>query len=634
MNLRAVILLALFMVLSPLADAGDETYLGELIARAHTQHLDADPEWRALVHYRANLILTGVTGQADDPGFYLAPAGKTDPAAELDATLSAFFEPAVVESDSVQHPQCRFIARYHWLREVLRIDPTRLPPQPCRRFQAWRDVLNAAELTLVFPSAYINNPSSMFGHTLLRVDAADQDERTRLLAYAINYAVNPGGDGGVAFTFKSLVGLYPGLFSISPYYVKVRDYSSIENRDIWEYRLNFTQPEIDRLLEHAWELGPVRFDYYFFDENCAYHLLSLFEVARPSLHLTNRFRGWVIPVDTVRRMVAQAGMVREVVYRPANNTRLRAELAPMTADERARVQRLAAGEAPPVVTERSEQDEEARLLEAAFHLVRYRDEAGQVPHGAAARLSRALLLARSELPAGEGDPVPVPAVRPDQGHKTRRVALAAGRRDHLTYEALSFRPAYNDLLDPSGGYTDGAQINFMDLTVRHYQGSGRLTFEDLTLVDILSLSLRDDVFRPISWKINTGLDHVRLADGRYVAVWRTNGGAGLAWGDWQRAVFYGFLEGTLDIGEELEHDHAAGLGPSAGLFLRPVPGWKLNLYARLQDFRLGDRHRERVVALRQSFSLGRQHALRLELSDHRDRGKEWDAVELSWHRYF
>jgi hypothetical protein len=76
-----------------------------------------------------------------------------------------------------------------------------------------------------------------------------------------------------------------------PYYLKVREYSDLENRDIWEYELNLTPEEIDRLLMHAWELGPIHFDYYFFDENCAYHLLGLLEAARPDLTLTEGFAG-------------------------------------------------------------------------------------------------------------------------------------------------------------------------------------------------------------------------------------------------------------------------------------------------------------------------------------------------------
>ena len=95
-----------------------------------------------------------------------------------------------------------------------------------------------------------------------------------------------------------------------PYYLKVREYTDLENRDIWEYELNLSPEEIDRLLMHAWELGPIHFDYYFFDENCAYHLLGLLEAARPDLELTKGFRWWAIPSDTVREVVKQKGLVK------------------------------------------------------------------------------------------------------------------------------------------------------------------------------------------------------------------------------------------------------------------------------------------------------------------------------------
>src|SRR3569833_2996904 len=93
--------------------ASGDSFLHELVAEAHANSLATTREWQALVHYRANLIFPGVTGQAEDDQCYLAADGKTNPAAELDATLRVFFDPPVVETDSTQHAQCRFIARYH-----------------------------------------------------------------------------------------------------------------------------------------------------------------------------------------------------------------------------------------------------------------------------------------------------------------------------------------------------------------------------------------------------------------------------------------------------------------------------------------------------------------------------------------
>ena len=179
-----------------------------------------------------------------------------------------------------------------------------------------------------------------------------------------------------------------------------------------------------------------------------------------------------------------------------------------------------------------------------------------------------------------------------------------------------------------------SHVFFMDAVLRHYQDSGRVEVEKLTLVDIYSLSPRDAFFKPVSWKINTGLARTRLGGGEHVAVYRTNGGAGLAWGEWASVVFYAFMEGTLDAGDKLDRNYALGIGPSLGVFLHPVDEWKLNLFARLQDYHSGDKHGEREISLQQSISLGRQHALRLTLTDSRERGAEWSAAELSWHWYF
>ncbi|MDR3578435.1 MAG: DUF4105 domain-containing protein [Oryzomonas sp.] len=123
----------------------------------------------------------------------------------------------------------------------------------------------------------------------------------------MNYAANTREERGVKFAFKGLFGGYQGRFSIAPYYAAVKTYGDIENRDIWEYDQNLTPEEIGQLLRHVWEMRSAWFDYYFLDENCSYHLLSLLETARPGLRLTDRFPWWAIPSETVRA-VSVAGL--------------------------------------------------------------------------------------------------------------------------------------------------------------------------------------------------------------------------------------------------------------------------------------------------------------------------------------
>ncbi len=616
-----------------------ERYLQQLVAQAAEDQLAQRPEWRNLLHYKSYPLIPGGRSLNDDPDFFLAPDGKTNPSAELVATLRSFFS-TIEETDREQNPQCRFIARYHWLNRELNFDPARLPPKPCGRFERWRASLDPAGITLIFPAAYLNNPASMYGHTLLRIDGKDQDERTRLLAYAVNYAANTNETSGLVFAVKGLLGGYPGQFSIAPYYSKVKEYNDIENRDIWEYELNLTTEEIDRLLMHLWELGPTYFDYYFFDENCSYHLLSLLEVARPDLRLTDRFRWWAIPADTVRAVTRQPGLVKRAVYRPANTTILRYRLSRMNEAERAMARELAERRLGlnDERLRRLPQARQAVIIETAYEYAVYRRLAGRTDGEKAAAYERTLLLARSELSVpGKPRAVPQPAVRPDQGHETARFTAGAGREDGRGFTEIRLRPAYHDLLDPEGGYTRGAQIQFFDLALRKYE-SAVVKVDQFKLLDIISLSPRDDYFKSVSWKINAGWSRERFPDGHEPMVFRLNGGAGLAWAIpdsfSSRMITYFFLEASLDIDNKFERGFALGAGPAAGLLADVSSAWRVHLFARSQRFGVGGPYTEQELALEQRISLSKDTALRLGLSRRRRFDHYWNGASLSWHLYF
>src|SRR6266404_4115000 len=106
-----------------------------LLAAAHARNLAVSRDWQVLLHYRRTAF-GGWRSEADGAGFFLAgPRGRHDPAAELDATLTAALSPAPSGDD---HPQCRFPARWAWLKEVLPIDPARVPDQVCPAFAIWR----------------------------------------------------------------------------------------------------------------------------------------------------------------------------------------------------------------------------------------------------------------------------------------------------------------------------------------------------------------------------------------------------------------------------------------------------------------------------------------------------------------
>ncbi len=618
--------------------AGATGYLEELIARARAEHLAARREWLDLGHYRPNLLGSGHTSLIDRPGFFNVPNGKFDPEAELEATLSGFFAEAAAGSEA-QHPQCAFPARYQWLKAALHFDPARLAEQSCPRFDDWLAAIDATQITLIFPAAYMNNPSSMFGHTLLRLDRANQDEQTRLLSYAVNYGAVTGNDNGLLFAVHGLTGGYPGTYSVMPYYQLVRQYTDFENRDIWEYQLNLTPAEVHRLLEHLWELREQYADYYFFDENCSYQLLFLLDVARPGLRLTDRFPVYAIPIDTVRAVVRQDDMLVRAVFRPSSRTRIEHALDALTPAERSLVRRLADGTLAPDDPKilRLAPAQRAAVLELAAEFVTYRMRTGEQSRDQAGPLAWRLLAARSRIAvAASTPPVPEPAVRPDQGHGSARLAIGLGARDGRFFQSLSARPAYHTLSDPEAGYVRGAEIDFLDLELRHYAGDSAPTLDSLTVVGIRSIAPQSALFKPISWVLGGGLDRFRRhgndEKGALVGTLWAGAGPALALGERGLASLMG--EADLIAGPDCSETCFGALGPAFTL-IWPITGrWTVQLDGRVQAL-LGEEITERYDAgLDQTLALTSNLALKLDLFLEKDRGGPQTEWSTSLHWYF
>jgi hypothetical protein len=625
--LAGIVLLALSSV------AIADSYLEELILQSREQSLAEQDYWHRLVYYKRNGLTGSIRSETADPGFFMARQGRYDPQAELEATLAAFFR-TDEEPITGQPYQCRFPARFQWLQERLEFDPERLPLHDCEKFQAWYQGIDPGQATLVFASDYVNNPSSMFGHTLLRLDPPGQGEDSRLLSYAINYAADTTESNGLVFAVKGLTGGYDGRFSVMPYYEKVKEYNDWENRDLWEYQLSLEPHEIQRLMMHAWELGPVSFDYYFLHENCSFRLLGLLEVARPGLALTDRFGLWAIPTDTVRVALADDGMLTDVVYRPAASTVLQHQIGACSSTVQDIAHALAHSRATLDDPRLSElpKPERARALELAYSHLYYLFLGRDVAAEEAKPQMRRLLVARSQIPLSqERAQPPAPETRPDQGHATARIALIGGQLEHNDFVELRLRPAYHDLLDPAPGYKNGAQINFLDLAFRHWTETGNTQFEALTFIDIFSLAPRDRFFRTTSWNASVGIERQVVRDEGRPLVLALGGGGGYTLSLGDSALLYTSIQTRLQGGDRLPDKVRVGAGPQAGVLfdlgsLRTMLSAEMLWYSDAGNPQWAGRLESRL-------GLGRDFSLGLLLERREDYGIELDQVALSLRWY-
>jgi hypothetical protein len=615
-------------------------YWQELVGRAESKRLWDERFWHLLMHYLPDTLGSGFTSEADGPGFFLAPDGKTSPRGELDATLAAFFSTATIPPADMT-PQCTFPARYRWLGEQLGFDPERLPRQDCPLYEQWRRRTEGDSVTLIFSSYFFNNPASMFGHTLLRFNRKGRTSEMALLDSALNFAAYvPPDTADLIYAWNGMLGGYRGYFSILPFHLKVREYSNQENRDLWEYELRFDASQVDYMLRHTWEMGSTYFDYFFFKENCSYHLLSILEVGRPELHLREAYHFWTLPTDTVEQLMAQPGLVETVRYRPSQGSRFAQKLDVMTNAERDWARRVIDG--PDAADEPGfaalPQPRQALVLDAAIDYYQYKLAGKSKGEEAASARLRRLLLRRSRIriPASE-----LPALHnerrsspPHEGHDSSRVELAGGasrpevpgpdgHKQNQPFGEITVQASFHDLLSDDRAFAPDSQIELLHLRARYEREPAKWRLERFAIADVISLFPLTMVMRQPSWKAAFGWQRNRDIGCERCAPFFLNGGVGLTLQTHllQREVYFLMVEGSAEFDDRFESQHRAGFGVSAGFLFNVSDTWRIGVFGTRTHYTAGQSGYLGQAALQQRIALTRNVELSLEwrgVADYRE----------------
>ncbi len=618
--------LALLLLTTPILQAEETNavdYLEQLQNQAREMVLASSREWQSLMHYVPYRPISDVKSTIDDDIFFLSENGKYDASAELEQTIKAFFHP---KKEGTLHPQCQFVARYHWLKSKLTFDPAKLLEIDCLEFKEWQTGIDAASVTLVFPTSFINNPASAFGHTLLRLDQSKTAEEAPLLSYAVNYSAATSGEDALTYAFLGVTGGYQGFYNIAPYYKLVTRYSDIESRDIWEYKLDFTQDEVDRLVRHLWELRSVSSDYYYFDENCSYHLLALLDAARPELNLLSSASMWVIPIDTVKAL----GNLQDLspVFRPSKATVLKAKTAEATNDARSLAQLLIdqINTPLPELLSGSSTATRAAALDLAYDYLSYKERYRSDETKILDKRMFEILSERSKVdtisPSVE---VPSP-ISPENGHGTMRLSVGAGKVSNNWRGELELRPAYHSLLDPKRGYTPGSQIEFFGLGAS-YREEGDIEFQKFTFIDVISLNTNTPFSSPLSWALDVSADRMRSKSDSDSLLPHLDLGFGKAFelGN-DHSFFYLLADLNVELHGSYDHNSSIGNGATAGLIYHLSNDAAFQLEARGGRMFIGEENTHYSLTASPRLSLSSESALRFEVGrtfrfhEHSDQG--------------
>lgn len=634
---HAVVLVILLLAGAESCCFADDRTL--LLQAAAEKGVWASAQWRRLLHYPRDAGPTGAGKSSIEEGdFFLSPRGRYDPVAEGEATLAQLLNQALDQQK--EDVRCRFPARYQFLQHVLAKELSSLPfsPPRCPALEEWLAGINPSGVTLVYPVSYLNNPASMFGHTLLRIDSAEFSPAHPLLSASIGFAARTDGERGMEYALKGIFGGYVGAFTAEPYYLHATRYGQLENRDIWEYPLSLTTEETRLLLLHAWELQQAEFTYFFFDENCSYQLLNLLEVVRPQLRLTDQFSLWTLPVDTVRDLYAALGGGQQVSYRPSLRTQLEQRATSMDGWLVTLARRVVEGEVNPEDLRGlgvSDSDA-ARVLEFAYTALRYRmasmdDAAGRQTEETLHRLAGVRSTITNAAPQPHWT---APLVRPDQGHDTARMDIGLGWDEQQPFFQVGVRPVLHDLFDPPGGYDQGAEIEVLYPRFRFYPQQQRFELESMKLLNILSVSPVSAVASPLAWKGEVSLRQFTFGDEQQALIADGSLGFGVSTIAGSHTLLFGLLGAEL-----LASDRFADTVDFGPLFtfgaVLPARGESL-FGVQGQIAYMGLEAHEMVydVSFIYSKTVAKNSALRFTLGLHQDFAAADMHASLQWQTFF
>lgn len=537
---------------------------------SEVEQLGTSNEWLRILYYVPRWTLHR-TGMIDTPGFYLAKDGISDPVAELTATIAALEAP--VPADPNQHALCLFPRRFKFISATLKSHRLTIPTIDCKNYREWREAFPITGASLVFSSNYLNNPSSMYGHTFLRLHRKTEGDAapSPLLDYAINFAANPTTENPVLYPILGLTGRFFGTFSLMPYYLKVQEYNNAESRDLWEFPLEFNSDETDSLMTSLWEVGPHGVRYWYFDENCSFVLLGTIAAAKPQAAAVDEFPNVVSPKDTITELISY-GALGTPIRRLSALSRLNARRALLNSQERSLLQKQTGSEhlEPEVVALPKERL--VVVLDALIEWISFREKlAGNRESQKYRALWDEALKTRANLGVAStpliGD-IQIPS-RPEIGHPAQRVSLGVRAADRLSTESMiGMRFTLHDTWSPSAGYSRDQEISMGDFLVavrKTNAGPSKIYPERATIVRILSVPSVDLLTRSFAWTLTLGGDRVYGPDDATWFAYRLEVGAGGAYDltPYLKVFAMPIVEAGLLTRDDLGLD--SGVGARAGI---------------------------------------------------------------------
>jgi len=499
-------------VVTPVISIASDFYTDTLVERAQNLKLSQHPVWHKLVHYeKASFEPHRFNSAIRDDGFFKSSDGSTNPQSELEATIRGVMKPLIIGDN--KHTQCEFPARFSWLKKMLNIPSQATPVIECPAFHKWTLKNSIKSVSIIYASGFLGNPASYYGHILLKLNSKNLNGNTRLFDPSVNYgAIVPSDEDPLTYMAKGIFGGYEGGFSQADYYFHNHNYGELELRNLWEYEVNLTQPEVDFVVAHAWEVIGKPYTYYFFRQNCAYRLAEMLEIVDGVRIIPNNPL-FTLPRALLQNMVRSEingqPLVRDIKYRPSREARFYDKFDILNESEKKELNRILGDVNQFGSTQYNAlpAQSKSKVVDALIDYYQFGRIAELLPEKDADEGYHAMVKERFRLPVSSHKKSRSIVEPPHSGRKSSQVRFGLSFNESLgNGTSLLLRPAYYDVLDATSGQVKNSALSMGESKLFLRSGSIHINYLDILKIEsINSVYSKPSVNTGSAWNIKLGV---------------------------------------------------------------------------------------------------------------------------------
>jgi len=431
-------------------------------------NLYSSEKWNKLLHHYDG------ENQIVSNEFYLTNNINSNPNEELNATIK------LLNGKFSKKIACNFPARYNYLKENnYNIQDYNL--SKCDKLNDFIKNFNKDKVSLVFTSEYTNNPSSAFGHTMLLFS---DDNKSLNIGDSVHFVAKTNNkDGFFTYAKKGLNGSYNGYFLREPFFKKIYEYNTLEQRYMYIYTLDFSKKQILELLYHLFELRKATFKYYFFDGNCASQTTDLLNIVNDNYRKDSIY---YLPINAIQNN--EKNIIKKTRFIPLIN-KLTLLLDEMTLKEKKLFEQIIKNNLQ-VTKNMPDIVKEAMVYYSTFYFRRFHRVYKNYNSIMNQNYQKQIIKDKS--------------LEPLEKTKPSNIGLGLYTQNYTNYLYFHYRPLFIDMFDIQLNSLQESEVDIFTFdTILNKESSKLLKFNFL---NIKSFSTQLSFYKPMSWAIYSGVN--------------------------------------------------------------------------------------------------------------------------------